>query len=239
MEIILEQNQKNKALYRLERKFNTNIFEELISVERYIVLNNFLNFRKPYKSRIINNVYFDDSASSSFYENNDGLLIKKKIRLRWYDDNVNSLRFEIKSKNGDYGDKKVFKIKLNEMKYKNLFFLLKNYNLFLKFINKLEIEPEIKYIFKFINPVSFNNYHRDYYIDLYEKVRMTIDSDLIFKNWRGGVNDFSHNLPQLKVFEFKYSSKDYKSIHLYEAFIKQFPLRISKFSKFSYSSYSN
>lgn len=226
-------------MYRLERKFNSNKFDELISVERYLILNRFLNFRKSFKPRLINNVYFDDFSNSSFYENSDGLLIKKKIRLRWYDDNLNSLRLEIKSKNGDYGSKKVWKIKLKEMSYKSLILLLKNYNVFLKYVNKSEIEPEIKYIFSLIKPVSFNNYNREYFIDLHKKIRMTIDSDLIFKNWRLGVNEFSHNLPSLKVFEFKYLHNDFKSVHLYEAFIKQFPLKISKFSKFAYSSYSN
>ena len=231
--------QKKKALNRLERKFNTIKFDELISVDRYLILNTFLNFRKPFKSRIVNNVYFDDFSNSSFYENSDGLLKKKKIRLRWYDDNLNSIRIEIKSKNCDYGSKKVWKIKLRDMNYEYLILLLKNYNLFLKYINKLQIEPELKYIFSCVKPVSFNNYNREYFIDFHEKVRMTIDSDLIFKNWRLGINEFSHNLPSLKVFEFKYLHNDFKSLQLYEAFIKQFPLKISKFSKFAYSSYSN
>jgi hypothetical protein len=225
-------------LYRFERKFHAHKFEELMSIDSYILSNNFIVFQKPFKSRLINNVYFDDFENSSLYENTDGLLMKKKIRLRWYDDNLRSLRFEIKGKNGDYGSKKVWKIKLKKMDYKTLISLLKDYDLFLKFLNKLDVDPGLKYIFNCINPVSFNNYHREYFIDLYEKVRMTIDSNLIFKNWRAGINDLNHDLPQLKVFEFKYSSDDYKSSQLFEAFIKQFPVKISKFSKFAYSSYS-
>lgn len=224
-------------MYRFERKFCSNKIDELISTERYIKYFSCLSFKKPYKNRVINNIYFDDFSNSSFYENSDGLLIKNKVRLRWYDDSIDNVRFEIKSKNGDFGSKKIWKLKLN-INYNQLIQLLNDYNLFINFMKKVKADKNLILILIRMRPVSFNSYHRSYYEDLNYKIRMTIDSSLIFKNWRFGISDFEHKLPGLKIFEFKYSSYDLNSINAYKSFIKKIPIRLTKFSKFAYSSYS-
>ncbi len=63
-------------MFRFERKFiiNNLTIPELENILR----NSPLKFKKDYKKRKINSIYFDDSDLSSFFENIHGNNLKKK-----------------------------------------------------------------------------------------------------------------------------------------------------------------
>ena len=92
-------------MFRFERKFiiNNLTIPELENILR----NSPLKFKKDYKKRKINSIYFDDSDLSSFFENIHGNNLKKKIRLRWYGDKriISSPNLEIKKKRGSFKSK--------------------------------------------------------------------------------------------------------------------------------------
>ena len=227
-------------MFRFERKFVSNKIDEILKTDLYLLNNQVLQLHHPYKSRFIHNIYFDDYCNSSLYENLDGSKLKKKIRLRWYDNNKELCRLEMKGKNADYGSKKVWKIKLPESELSN--FLQNNYS-YSKFINlikknNIDLDDYIIEVLKSIRPVSYNNYLREYFVDFSNLVRVTIDKELKFYNWRGGIKDMLHFKPGLVIYEVKYSSDDSSAIRKYDEFIKEFPLKVNKFSKFAYSSYS-
>ena len=227
-------------MFRYERKFVSNKIDEILKTDLYLSNNKVLQLHRPYKSRFIHNIYFDDYCDSSLYENLNGSQFKKKIRLRWYDNNKELCRLEMKGKNADYGSKKVWKIKLPKSELNN--FLNNDYP-YLIFINLIkknnpDLDDYIIEVLKSIRPVSYNNYFREYFVDFSNLVRVTIDKELKFYNWRGGMNDLLHFNPGLVIYEVKFSSIDSLAIKTYDEFIKEFPLRVTKFSKFAYSSYS-
>lgn len=226
-------------MYRYERKFVTNKIDEVISVDRFLLNNPVVQFQKLYPSRYIHNIYFDDYSDTSLYENIDGNLTKRKIRLRWYNDNVRNCRLEIKGKIGDNGTKKVWEIYLPQMDIKGLTESLHNYYKFIEIIKTANITPndDITSFLCFFRPKSYNQYFRNYLSDSTRRLRVTIDKNLLFYNWRASDFGYMHNDPNKIVYEFKYSALDKVSGKLFEKLINNFPLRTSKFSKFANSSY--
>ena len=52
---------------------------------------------KPlYPSRLINSIYFDTKKYKFFYDSEEGLLPRTKVRLRWYENNLSSVTKETK-----------------------------------------------------------------------------------------------------------------------------------------------
>ena len=227
-------------MYRYERKFVTNKIDEVLKANRYLLNNNVLQLNIPYKSRFIHNIYFDDFSNSSLFENLDGSKSKKKIRLRWYNDDTERCRLEIKGKIADYGTKKVWNISLPKLFLNSFLDSKVNYSEFIDIIikNNPKLDGYMLIVLSRLRPVSYNNYFRDYFVDFSDSVRITIDRKLKFYNWRTGFKDLSHFKPGLVIYEMKFSSTETSAITMYDKFIKKFPLRLSKFSKFAYSSYS-
>ena len=74
---------------RYERKYILDIGNEDI-------FNDFLienGFKKSFKSRIVNSIYYDTLGLNFFYDNIDGISNRVKYRLRWYNENNLSLYF--------------------------------------------------------------------------------------------------------------------------------------------------
>ena len=79
---------------RQEIKFNTySIYEN--NILNWLALN---NFHEIFKKRHVNNIYFDDPNLQCLMANLHGDSNRFKIRLRWYDNNLDKLFFEIKIK---------------------------------------------------------------------------------------------------------------------------------------------
>mgnify|MGYP000282770244 FL=1 len=110
----MENPQNN--LYRYERKY----------LLKKINLNKFLaelfknNFKKIYKKRFINNIYYDTYNYDLLSHNIEGLSERKKIRIRWYGETfgLSKKTIELKIKSEFLNTKKslsVGKFKINSL----------------------------------------------------------------------------------------------------------------------------
>ena len=177
------------------------------------------NAIKIYPSRIISSIYFDNKSYESFTDSEEGLVPRKKVRLRTYN-RINSIKdsdlkkinfnFEIKIAKENY-DEKISKENNNVQE------LLKN-GIF---------DNELGHCF----PIVKVSYNRDYFY-LSGSI-VTIDYDLVFSKIL--FNQFIDFKSESLVVEFKNKSKSINK-HLFE----KCGFKSIRFSKYSVAySYMN
>jgi hypothetical protein len=77
--------------FRKEKKFRLT-YSDIAAVQQLLFTS---GMKELYPSRIINSCYFDTKNMSLFHDSEEGVLPRKKIRIRWYDNTLN-LNKEIK-----------------------------------------------------------------------------------------------------------------------------------------------
>ena len=188
--------------FRLEKKFtlDTRKYDEFI---RYI---NTIEAKKIYNSRKVFSTYFENDFFSSFKQSEEGVVPRKKIRIRSYNTNDHSVvsKLEIKISAEDSRFKKVERIKSNHQIEKLLSrgFIDRNYGL--------------------CKPLLNVSYEREYY-QLTDH-RITIDKNISYCNFKKKKNFFKE---PLSIIEFK--SDTTKDINLYDNILTS---PISRFSKY-------
>ena len=139
-------------------------------------LRNFKNLKKQHDNRIISSIYFDTKDLTLASYNIEGINNRYKFRIRWYNNDTNIFRYEIKKKINKLSQKKTYTSNKPLDK--------KNINLFSKknldLINQLDNED--KFIINNLNllPIIKVEYLREYLI-YKNKVRLTIDHRPIYK----------------------------------------------------------
>ena len=143
--------------FRKEKKFRTTNFD----LNR-LKQNLFFRGMQPlHPKRKISSVYFDNTRKQMFLDSEEGVLPRKKIRVRWYDD-----------------DKKFTqetKVSSIEGRYKKS-----------KFLNGIHSEEDtfrmklIDFDYGIIKPVLKISYYRNYY--QLQKLRITFDQKISFTN---------------------------------------------------------
>jgi len=199
---------------RIERKFtvgkyNKDFFEKFLK---------FHSFHKPYADREVSSVYFDTYNYDFLRANIDGIGIRKKIRIRWYNNDFKTFSLEEKIKNNFLVSKKIKKINFlfSENKFKES---LKQYYKSEK--DKSFKESNFQIVLK-------TNYKRSYWLSSDKKIRATIDTNLVTSPYN--YLDRVVNLPET-ILEFKYLPK-------YENYFRNFykniksGLRVVKYSKY-------
>jgi len=109
---------------------------------------------------MVSSIYFDNFKYSSYSNSNEGILPRKKIRLRYYNNDKKKILFEkkITSLDGRYKLSKVISdIEFN--KYISLGIFDYDYG---------ECKPKI-----------FTNYSRDYFV--FKNIRLTFDTNISYK----------------------------------------------------------
>ena len=137
--------------FRIEEKLLINKYQ-LSEFKEYLVSRGAI---KIFKTRKINNLYFDNDKFGMFNDSIEGCLPRKKIRLRSYEDERNFLEIKISSTEGRY--KTSNQINLNKT------YDMKSLGLFDKDYGSCK-------------PVLHVEYLRDYF--KYEDVRVTIDNKI-------------------------------------------------------------
>ena len=204
-------------IFRYERKFiiNNLSIPELENLLRF----SSLKFKKNFIQRKVNSIYFDDYNSNSILENLDGNNFKTKFRLRWYGDKklIKSPVLELKKKESYINSKELFKIK----NFKKIKFSKKNINLLLNQLKK-------KFIFLLNkSAISSTHYNRLYFISSKKNVRATIDFNINYfdiKNYIN-LNKYSKSI----ILEIKYLNKDDEIVRKN---LENISFRISKNSKY-------
>lgn len=199
---------------RIERKFiigltNNDFFEKILKLNC---------FHNPYKNRTVNSIYFDTNDYSFLRANIDGISFRKKIRIRWYNSDLNNIFFEEKVKRNFLVSKKIEKI--NFLFYINSF--QKSLDKYINSeINNNLIDSNYKIVLK-------TNYNRSYWLSNDKKIRATVDTNL--KTSPGYNLDKNIHLSD-SILEFKYLPK-------YENYFRNFfkeiesGLRAVKYSKY-------
>ena len=157
--------------YRYEIKF---ILDEAKFADATQWLNNHSTASRSFKNRKVNSIYFDDLEFTSIRDNLSGIALRKKLRLRWYSDQLNKNPiFEIKTKNGRLGKKINYPVKsigrnIMELDLKTI-------------TTKCLASLEANNIFfdDHILPSILIDYERDYF-ETYDDIRITIDTNIQF-----------------------------------------------------------
>jgi hypothetical protein len=177
---------------------------------------------------MINNIYFDTPGFDYFYDNVNGEFIRKKIRIRWYDETFahqKKLTLEYKLKNGLLGDKisyKLVDIYTGEgFSFAQMRNEIKTCQLPIQATNELLTNY----------PTLLNRYVREYFISDDGKCRITLDRDLSFFRIHSGKNFFktSYHLSGDLIMEMKYAPDDDPIAYTIS---QNFPFRITKSSKY-------
>ena len=135
------------------------------------------HFKKIYKSRFINNIYFDSIDMKNYYENINGTAERKKIRIRWYGDffgKINLPTLEIKEKKGMIVSKKL-------LPFPNILIKphvsVKN---IIQDISKL-LHTDAVFI-RLLTATIINRYKREYFLSQDKRFRITIDTQQSVSN---------------------------------------------------------
>ena len=208
---------------RNEKKFI--FFEPLVSIEKLL---NFIGTKEIYSSRIVNSIYFDTYFHKNFDEAIDGIMLRNKVRIRWYGETFN-VEIQPKMENKLRISQQNYKItkKLKNFRTKTFFNLID----FKKYIqNEKNNKNEINYYLNNLYPNLLVSYLRKYFI--FDNVRITLDTDLKFINL-AEINFFSKKnflcINKKQIVELKYSDEFH-----YQAskITRTFNNRLNKFSKY-------
>ena len=210
--------------YRYEKKFIINL-NNFFLINKYIKENS-LMFSKEFKSRIIQTIYFDNNNLKLCKQNLDGLNKRKKIRIRWYQDNSNLIQpfLELKIKNGNLGRK--LRYKLNP--------IFKNYNSIelkdiLKSLSESEFDRSIKENIFTYKPNLIVEYKRKYLSSRIIDCRLTIDQNIKFKKIYANFISCNSRSYNKVILELKYAANLDKK---FLSGILDLPFRITKHSKY-------
>lgn len=189
---------------RLEEKIhieNLNIFE----FKKWLSLN---NANMIFSSRIVNSIYFDNNFKM-YFDSIEGVVPRKKIRLRTYDTknfftNINSLKLEIKMTYFNYRKK-----------------IINNFCLSSNFMKQGIFDKD----YGNCEPILNIFYKRTYYKK--NNFRITLDEEINYSRIHNGYLSKSTFKDNEFVIELKTSN-----IFDKDNLLKNFPIARSRFSKY-------
>ena len=165
---------KKEYKYRHELKFKiSNSAAEVLKQKLSLIMSKDKNAYFKDGSYLIKSLYFDNINSDSYYEKMDGVLYRKKYRIRIYNDDDSFIRLEKKMKHNNMTAKeqmliskdiysKIINGKINEIDDPK--------GLLLEFINECRTKGLI--------PSIIVEYHRTAFIYPISDVRITFDANI-------------------------------------------------------------
>ena len=160
--------------YRHELKFKiSNSAAEVLKQKLSLILGKDKNAYYEDGSYLIKSLYFDDRDSSSYYEKMDGVLYRKKYRIRMYNDVDTFIRLEKKMKHNNFTAKEQMLISkdiYSKILYGKIDEIENPDGLLLEFITN--------YKNKGLVPSVIVEYHRTAFTYPISDVRITFDSNI-------------------------------------------------------------
>lgn len=154
----------------------------------------------------IRSLYFDSIDDRDYQDKEDGVEVRRKIRLRCYGINAEYAMLEMKQKQGDNQKKRSLKMEKEDAKE----LIRGNYGILLKFSNPFASECYALMNMECYKPKAVVEYKRKAYIAKENNIRITIDNNIIATE--SCFDIFSDNLlqnsvynPYLAVLEVKYN----------------------------------
>jgi len=199
---------------RVEKKFVFGInYSDFI--KKILLVN---NFKILYPDRYIHSIYIDTLNFDSVKDNINGVSQRKKMRIRWYNDDFDNIYFETKNKQNFFVWKHIKKIST----------CLNQKNLINKIQDLLSHPNEIidsNYNYKMILKVK---YKRNYFISNDGKIRATIDTEINTSSAKS-INKMI-TLPET-ILEFKFSPNSESYFRNFFSY-RGLNLRSKKYSKY-------
>jgi SPX domain protein involved in polyphosphate accumulation len=187
--------------FRKEKKFR-------VSINEFHKLQSLLQckgMKVLFKSRVINSIYFDTASMRMFHDSEEGVLPRKKVRIRWYDES-NELSLEIKTSSVE-GRFKTTSKQDNSFTGKEL-------------ITKNLMDAQ----YGLIQPILKVSYERSYFV--LDNMRITFDKNITYQYLRNA-NNRKYYEPE-RVIEIK------TPIHFSDDVVEKYiPYSTSRFSKYS------
>ena len=189
----------------------------------HLIKNSGLFFKKIFYPRTINSIYFDNENLELYKQNINGLINRKKFRIRWYSDNEFS-NLEIKIKNGNLGTKEIYPLGS----------ILKNNNKISfqkidRVISKLNKDINSKLILSYLKPTLFISYKRTYYLSKIIDCRLTLDEEIKYYKIENKHININPRKSLNSIVELKFPS----NLDIFELNnFSKFPFRYSKHSKY-------
>lgn len=152
---------------RYERKYRIEHLQWW-QVEQIIKLHP-AGLQRLYPDRSIHNIYFDTPSVTTFHDNVIGIADRKKYRIRWYGEDVYTIRnpkLEVKIKTNALGHKQSFPV--NSFSLHNI-------------REATDQIKQFKNITTLLEPTLLNSYTRSYYGSPDGKFRITIDRNLRYQ----------------------------------------------------------
>ena len=199
--------------FRIEKKFVFGKFYES-NIIKILLIN---GFTETFSSRKINSIYLDTQNFDFAKDNINGVSKRKKIRFRWYNNNLNEIFLEEKNKQNFQVNKIVSKIP---------FLVDKDYIVrdLKRYLDKNKNKVS-NYNYKF---VLKTNYTRSYWVSADKQLRATIDTNIKTSSINSLYNLFDLNET---ILEFKFHpDKEEYFRNLYSS--QNFNFRTKKFSKY-------
>lgn len=212
---------------RFERKFLVEgmNYSELLSLIEFHPQE----FFEIYPERQINNIYFDTLDYRFFASNLVGVgRHRPKIRVRWYGKSFGACptpTLEIKLREGLLNQKLLYS--LNSFDFEGQL----REPFFQKGSGVVDWPSSLEFELKFLKPVIFNSYRRQYFSSRDGNYRVTLDREMEYRAF--GVNydlcSQRHEIQNQYVLELKYSNESNLRPDLVSA---RFPFRLSRNSKY-------
>lgn len=143
----------------------------------------------------VRSLYFDDDKDSALYDKLSGVETRRKYRIRIYNCSDRQIRLERKLKRGEYINKDVLLLTIDE--YKSI--LSKNINFLLKKNSSLAEDMYIEMKHNLLVPKTIVDYHREAFVHRIKDIRITFDSQLKTGILHGSIFDVS--LPTAEVLD--------------------------------------
>jgi hypothetical protein len=181
--------------YRHELKFKiSSSSAEVLKQKLSLIMTKDKYAKYKDGSYTIKSLYFDDRESSSYYEKLDGVLYRKKYRIRIYNDDPSFIRLEKKMKHNNMTSKEQMLISreiYSKILDGNIEEIKNAKGLLLEFITNIKNKALI--------PSIIVEYHRIAYIYPISDVRITFDSDI--KSGLYNYDLFDEDVPMYSVDE--------------------------------------
>jgi hypothetical protein len=176
-------------LLRHEYKYEIDPMQYQVLKKKVALLLKPDPFTGPEGGYNIRNLYFDDFRNTALYEKNAGVYLRKKYRMRIYDHNDSKIKFERKTKLGEYilkEDVKLTREEADRIIAGDFGFLVDSKNHLLRTFY-IESRQNL------IRPVVIVEYYREAFYDPVSHVRINFDSDL--RAGLGSVSIFDPDVP--------------------------------------------
>lgn len=159
--------------YRHEVKYIISASQaEILKQQLHLIMDIDKNGDKNNHTYFIRSLYFDDPFSSSYYEKIDGILYRKKYRIRIYNMDEHFIRLECKYKHNNMTSKK--QIRINKEIYQKLINGETNMVSQDPFFNQFLVEMKTKRLI----PSVIVDYQRLAFTYPISDVRITFDSHI-------------------------------------------------------------